>query len=134
MHDDPRLFPHLPARRLEPDEGMSMLEPVRGTVWQTCWEYVLTHELTDTEGSAFWHGASLIHAAMETQLNEARGDSPSGFWSQREWEDWSNELTFPIPDDLACGNPEGAQESIIEDTLAHLVRCVRVADTEEPQS
>lgn len=41
-----------------------MLEPVRGTVWQTCWEYMLTHTLTPAEGSAFWHGANLAYRAM----------------------------------------------------------------------
>jgi hypothetical protein len=68
-----------------------------------------------------------VRAEAERERDEARGDSPSGFWSQREWEDWSNDLALMIPEDLACGNPEGAQESIIEATLAHLIRCVSVA-------
>jgi hypothetical protein len=53
----------------------------------------------------------------ERERDEARGESPQGFWSQREWEDWSNELAALIPDDDVRGNPEGAQESIILDTL-----------------
>lgn len=59
--------------------------------------------------------------AAEAERDEARGERPSGFWSQRQWEDWSNELAILIPDDTAYGNPEGAQESIIEDTLRGLL-------------
>lgn len=54
-------------------------------------------------------------------------------WTQAEWAEWSNELAELIPDDLACGDPEGAQESIIADTLAHLVRCVLIT-TPEPDA
>ena len=35
--------------------------------------------------------------------------------------EWSNDLALLIPEDLQAGNPEGAQESIIEDTLRYLV-------------
>jgi hypothetical protein len=62
--------------------------------------------------------------AAERALAEARGDNPSGFWSQREWEDWSNELAMILPEDAECWpgvNPEGAQESIIEAALRYLV-------------
>lgn len=70
-------------------------------------------------------------ADLTAERDEARGERPSGFWSQRQWEDWSNELAMLIPDDLAAGNPEGAQESIIEATLEHLIRCVSVVDDTE---
>ena len=55
---------------------------------------------------------------LRADLAEARGDSPAGFMSQREWEDWSNELAMLIPEDDMHGNPEGAQESIILATLS----------------
>jgi hypothetical protein len=48
----------------------------------------------------------------------------SEFWSQREWEDWSNELAMILPEDAECWpgvNPEGAQESIITAALRYLV-------------
>lgn len=63
MHDDRRLYPLLPSKEMGPDDQW-MLAPVQGTIWQTCWEYVLTHDLTPAEGSAFWHGAGLVHRAM----------------------------------------------------------------------
>ncbi len=63
MHDDRRLFPILPSKEMEPDDKF-MLAPVMGTIWQKPWEYILTHELTPAEGSAFWHGANLVYEAM----------------------------------------------------------------------
>ena len=68
MHDNRSLWPHLPSKPLDPDDARLMLEPVIGTEWQTCWEYVLTHQLTDREGSAFWHGALLASRAFRTDL------------------------------------------------------------------
>jgi hypothetical protein len=71
MHDNPQIFPTLPPR--ESDEHTEwMLEANRGSEWQTCWEFVLTHELTDTERAAFWNGASL---AMAAALHR-----PAGVW------------------------------------------------------
>ena len=64
MHDNPSIYPHLPRKPMDGEAAEFMLVPVRGTVWQTCWEYVLTHELTEREGSAFWHGATLAFEAM----------------------------------------------------------------------
>lgn len=63
-----------------------------------------------------WQGRA---EKAERELAEARGDSPSGFWSQREWEDWSNELAGLIheDDESIYSNPEGAQESIILDVF-----------------
>ena len=57
---------------------------------------------------------------LRTALAETRGERPAGFWSQREWEDWSNDLATLIPEDdvSAYSNPEGAQEGIISDCLA----------------
>lgn len=62
-------------------------------------------------------------AEVEKALTEARGERPSGFWSQREWEDWSNDLAVLIPEDDVSrySNPEGAQEGIISDLLAAYV-------------
>ena len=64
MHDNPDLSPHLPSKPFHLDDDY-MLAPVMGTIWQTCWEFVLTHEMTPEEGSAFWHGAHLVHEAMK---------------------------------------------------------------------
>ena len=88
MHDDHRLYPILPSKPLDPEAAAAMIDPVRGTVWQTCWEYVLTHELTEAEGSAFWHGASLVHrrhdddtthgGSMITQVVHVASDTEDG--------------------------------------------------------
>ena len=74
MHDHPGLFPHLPSKPFHLDDDY-MLAPVMDTVWQTCWEFVLTHELTEAEGSAFWHGAHLAHEAMKKEVT--RDEQPS---------------------------------------------------------
>lgn len=93
--------------------------------------------MTDTEretldGVAGYRNAQAVHRAVEAivtpyadALAEARGDNPSGFWSQREWEDWSNTLSELIPEgeEASYSNPEGAQEAIIED-------CFRAYKTE----
>ena len=71
MHDNPALYPHLPTRPLDPTSVDLMLRPVEGTEWQTCWEYVLTHEMTHAELSAFWHGANLAHEAMKAARESA---------------------------------------------------------------
>lgn len=64
------------------------------------------------------------NAQLRAKLTAARGESPSGFWSQREWEDWSNDLATLIPEGDASrySNPEGAQEGIIEDCLRAYVK------------
>ncbi|GEP38849.1 hypothetical protein NPS01_25120 [Nocardioides psychrotolerans] len=56
---------------------------------------------------------------LRTALDAARGRTPSGFWSQRRWEDWSSELAGLIPegDESKYSNPEGAQEQIVLDVL-----------------
>lgn len=63
MHDIPGIQ-KFPSK--EPHEVLVTLlvEPSRNTVWETCWEFVVSHEMTDMEQSAFWHGANLIHEAM----------------------------------------------------------------------
>jgi hypothetical protein len=62
MHDHPGLYPTLPSR--EPDDfARDLLAHDQGE-WRTCWEYVLTHRLSDAEGSAFWHGANLAAIAF----------------------------------------------------------------------
>lgn len=65
MHDNPGIYPTLPSRELGDDQAW-MLESVRGTEWQTCWEFVLTHRLTEAEGAAFWTGANLAMTAATT--------------------------------------------------------------------
>lgn len=87
------------------------------------------HWRTDEVDRDAWkhiaEAASTAAAAwVAEQLQEARGDHPSGFWSQREWEDWSNTLASLIPDgdEGEYSNPEGSQEGIIEDCLRTYVR------------
>lgn len=63
------IFPVLPPRQLDKNDTWIM-DSVRGTEWETCWEYVLTHQLTDTEGAAFWNGARLAMEAA-TAATEA---------------------------------------------------------------
>jgi hypothetical protein len=67
MHDLPSLWPQLPSKPIDPDDVRLMLEPSRGSEWETCWEFVLSHQLTPSEGSAFWHGANLVYEAMRQQ-------------------------------------------------------------------
>lgn len=59
LHDNPSIYPTLPPREMgegarEILDGMPSDDP-----WRKCWEYRLTHEMTEGEGSAFWHGANL---------------------------------------------------------------------------
>lgn len=62
MHDDPRMYPLLPGKM--PDEhGLALLHTVDDSVWQTCWEYKMTHVMSELEGSAFWHGANIAMKA-----------------------------------------------------------------------
>jgi len=64
-------------------------------------------------------------AKVTAERDEARGERPSGFWSQREWEEWSNTLAWLLPEEAETWpgvNPEGAQESIIEAAIEHLVK------------
>lgn len=65
MHDHPGIYPTLPSR--EPDADMWALcvetaEPE--DPFKSCWEYLLTRELTEREGAAFWTAANLVHKAM----------------------------------------------------------------------
>lgn len=82
----------------------------------------------DVHPDAWPHIAAAASVAAETwvaeRLKEAWGDNPSGFRSQREWEDWSNTLASLIPDghEGEYSNPEGAQEGIVEDCLRTYVR------------
>lgn len=55
----------------------------------------------------------------EQERNEARGELPvAAFWSQRQWEDWSNRLALMLPEEY---DGDGAQESLIEDALGDLL-------------
>jgi hypothetical protein len=65
VHDNQSIYPHLPSKPMDGEAAEFMLNPVVGTVWQTCWEYVLTHHLSESEGSAFWHGANLAMKACQ---------------------------------------------------------------------
>jgi hypothetical protein len=67
MHDHPGIYPTLPGREPDPESWRLMVEPSRGTPFETCWEYVLTHQLTQAEGAAFWTAANLVHKAMGGQ-------------------------------------------------------------------
>lgn len=62
-------------------------------------------------------GCVVAEAGLRAELADARG-------AQREWEEWSNELATLLPEDAEGWpgvNPEGAQESIIEAALRHLL-------------
>lgn len=63
LHDHPGIYPTLPPRVMDPATFKALMAPNRGTEWETCWEYVLTHALTDAEGAAFWTGANLAYEA-----------------------------------------------------------------------
>lgn len=66
MHDNGTIYPTLPAK--QPDgEFANWLDPGKQGIWQTCWEFVLTHRLTESEGAAFWTAANLVHEAMTTE-------------------------------------------------------------------
>ena len=64
------------------------------------------------------------------QIAEWRAETngPGWFWTRTEWSEWSNHLTTLIPEDLFAGNPDGAQESVIEDTIVALI--ARLAEVE----
>ena len=65
---------------------------------------------------------------------ERDANGPGWFWTRTEWAEWSNHLTTLIPEDLFAGNPEGAQESVIEDTITHLVAAlVRVTQERDAE-
>lgn len=66
MHDNPAIYPTLPPRAPDRDSFEAMVGPVRGTPWQTCWEYVMTHDLSESERAAFWTGANLAYQAAES--------------------------------------------------------------------
>lgn len=69
--------------------------------------------------------------ALGAELEAAKGNRPAGFMSQREWEDWSNELAMLLPEDVESWpgvNPEGAQESIIEAAITYLTSDDYLAD------
>jgi len=122
--------PITPARLAELREIASAATPGPWEAGTDCWaETIITNQMlhgnatTDLQTerdhahiAAFDPATAL---ALLDALEQAQGDRPSGFWSQREWEDWSNDLALLIPEDDAAeySNPEGAQEGIIEDCL-----------------
>lgn len=70
LHDHPGLYPTLPGMECDPSVFEAFTtgddDPFR-----QCWEFMLAHELTESEGSAFWHGANLVYAAMARLIEEA---------------------------------------------------------------
>lgn len=67
LHDNPDIWPTLPALpEAEIDrEWLARIPEIHSDdPWATCWEYVLTHRLSDGEGAAFWTGANLVYEAM----------------------------------------------------------------------
>ena len=69
LHDHPGLYPTLPGKECDPSvfEAFTSGED---DPWRLCWEFVLTHQLTESEGSAFWHGANLAHKALTATTPE----------------------------------------------------------------
>lgn len=61
----------------------------------------------------------------EQERDAARGDSPDGFMSQREWEDWSIDLAQLVPEEY---EDDVAQEAIIERALEDLVTRAKRAE------
>lgn len=67
MHDHRGIHPRLPAlpeSEIDREWLARIPEIHEDGPWGTCWEFMLTHRLTDGEGSAFWHGATLVYEAM----------------------------------------------------------------------
>lgn len=69
LHDHPGIYPTLPGKECDP----SVLEAFTSgedDTWRECWEFVLTHEMTEVERSAFWHGASLVRRTPPAPTEE----------------------------------------------------------------
>lgn len=60
LHDDPRIYPTLPGKAI--NQKILDFTPPRSE-YRNAWEYVLSHDLTDRESAAFWHGVSIQSAA-----------------------------------------------------------------------
>lgn len=102
MHDNPSLWPTLPPR--EPDPWM--LEATSTDEWRTCWEFVLSHTLTPSEGSAFWHGANLAMTSAETRIAELESQlaaARSALGAEAAQDDVSGDLAGPG----GASGPEG---------------------------
>lgn len=68
LHDHPGIFPTLPSCKVDPEMWRLLVEPNElGSPFRTCWEYVVTHELTSTERAAFWTAADLVFKSMRSQ-------------------------------------------------------------------
>lgn len=65
MHDNPSIYPQLPSKPM--DEQILALTP-EDSEYRAAWEFVLSHELTEREGSAFWHGADIQAAATRRSI------------------------------------------------------------------
>lgn len=64
MHDHPGVWPTLPGKEVDELTMARRMAPVKGTPWETLWEYRYTHDMTDREGAAFWTAANLMFEAM----------------------------------------------------------------------
>lgn len=61
LHDNPALYPILPGREID-REFLNNAAP-EGNEYREAWEYLLSHTLTEAEGSAFWHAVGIQAAA-----------------------------------------------------------------------
>lgn len=70
LHDNPAIYPTLPGREMD-DAARGLLDGMPSDdPWRKCWEYRLSHDMTEREGSAFWHGANLVKRPSVTRARE----------------------------------------------------------------
>lgn len=70
MHDIASIFPQLKSKTLTAESAKILDSYPIESPWRRCWEFVLTHEMTETERSAFWHGAYISLGGHERTLSE----------------------------------------------------------------
>lgn len=61
LHDHPGMYPILPGREVDQEQLDEFAPP--GSEFRAAWEFALSHELTEAERSAFWHGVNIQHRA-----------------------------------------------------------------------
>jgi hypothetical protein len=69
-------------------------------------------------------------AEEEARAARAEGEQPSGYMSQREWEDWSNEVADLLPEHY---DGDEAQESIILHAVADMAAALWLIVTPSSQ-
>jgi hypothetical protein len=110
MHDDQNIYPPLPKR--EPDAGMwertqQAYADAEHAEWLPCWEFVLTHDLSASEGAAFWNGASLAMRGFTDRLEAAEAKVARVEALIREREDWAAEKNAELQQRWAeTGRPQ----------------------------